>query len=332
MDIAGFGPSYTPRVVTEVAHAAAVIATLNSRISRSLVQSAWQTRAAWAGYARALQLEGHEVEEIDLFSWGCRVTIPGRPLRATNRGEYEAFAPWQDMLGSSDPFAWRDALPKAVELPAEAADHPPLVRALEQIRRYAQVRGGLAPWLGLPFALRDQDLTASPLPCLVGGAKAFRLKKTLNEADWLALLRALAARAERGLERLEHLERLHRKARTAIAESYRPGALPSLLALTLHQPVLSPQAVARLLDLTVTGASKLLERAAGTGLLTEITTRRTWRIFMSVDLAVEFGFAKAPLGRPRVERFLPSPSRNLAAVFDQFDAEMAAIDELLNAR
>ncbi|WP_206379255.1 hypothetical protein [Sphingobium yanoikuyae] len=134
MDIAGFGPSYTPRVVTEVAHAAAVIATLNSRISRSLVQSAWQTRAAWAGYARALQLEGHEVEEIDLFSWGCRVTIPGRPLRATNRGEYEAFAPWQDMLGSSDPFAWRDALPKAVELPAEAADHPPLVRALEQIR------------------------------------------------------------------------------------------------------------------------------------------------------------------------------------------------------
>lgn len=81
MDIAGFGPSYTPRVVTEVAHAAAVIATLNSRISRSLVQSAWQTRAAWAGYARALQLEGHEVEEIDLFSWGCRVTIPGRPLR-----------------------------------------------------------------------------------------------------------------------------------------------------------------------------------------------------------------------------------------------------------
>jgi hypothetical protein len=131
------------------------------------------------------------------------------------------------------------------------------------------------------------------------------LKKTLNEADWLALLRALAARAERGLERLEHLERLHRKARTAIAESYRPGALPSLLALTLHQPVLSPQAVARLLDLTVTGASKLLERAAGTGLLTEITTRRTWRIFMSVDLAVEFGFAKAPLGRPRVERFLP---------------------------
>jgi hypothetical protein len=327
MDIVGFGPSYTPKVVAEVAHATAVIATLNSRISGSLVLSAWQTRAAWAGYARALQLEGHEVDEIDLFSWGCRVTIP-----ATNRGEYEAFAPWQDMLGLSDPFVWRDALPKAVELPAEAADHPPLVRALEQIRRYARVRGGLDPWLGLPFALRDQDLTGSPLPYLVGGAKAFRLKKTLNEADWLAVLRALAARAERGLERLDHLERLHRKARTAIAESYRPGALPSLLALTLHQPVLSPQAVARLLDLTVTGASRLLERAARTGLLTEITTRRTWRIFMSVDLAVEFGFARVPLGRPRVERPLPSPSRNLAAVFDQFDAEMAAIDELLKAR
>jgi phosphoribosylformylglycinamidine (FGAM) synthase PurS component len=111
---------------------------------------------------------------------------------------------------------------------------------------------------------------ARPLPCLVGGAKAFRLKKTLNEADWLALLRALAARAERGLERLDHLERLHRKARTAIAEYYRPGALPSLLALTLHQPVLSPQAVARLLDLTVTGASKLLERAQGKVLVIDV--------------------------------------------------------------
>ena len=38
-------------------------------------------------------------------------------------------------------------------------------------------------WLGLPFALRDHGLAASPLPCLAGGAKAFRIRNRDRGVD-----------------------------------------------------------------------------------------------------------------------------------------------------
>src|SRR3546814_14240140 len=74
-----------------------------------------------------------------------------------------------------------------------------------------------------------------------------------------------------GLERLHDLEKFHRNAQRAIVEAFRPGALPRLLALTHHRPLLSPQGVADALALSVAGASKLLERAVAADLLVEIT-------------------------------------------------------------
>src|SRR3546814_19332049 len=88
-------------------------------------------------------------------------------------------------------------------------------------------------------------LTATPLPCLAGGAKAFRLKRRPDENDWLAVLRALEAAARIGLERLHDLERFHRDAQRAIVAQFRPGTLPRLLALAVHQPLLSPQETGR---------------------------------------------------------------------------------------
>src|SRR3546814_938081 len=89
-------------------------------------------------------------------------------------------------------------------------------------------------------------------------------------SDWSSdvcssdLLRALERSAREGLERLHDLEKFHRNAQRAIVEAFRPGALPRLLALTHHRPLLSPQGVADALALSVAGASKLLERAAAT--------------------------------------------------------------------
>src|SRR3546814_9823168 len=87
------------------------------------------------------------------------------------------------------------------------------------------------------------------------------MKRRPDEGDWLAVLHALEAAARIGLERLQELERHHRKAQRAIVAQFRPGALPRLLALSTHQPLLSPQSVADRLGLTVAGASKLLDRA-----------------------------------------------------------------------
>lgn len=325
-----YGPDYTPNMVSAIASCSAAIARLDARISASSVRSAWVMRATWSGYARALQLQGVEIDEIDVFSWGCGLRIPGRPIRATNVDQFDRFEDWRLELRAEDPLAWRDALPTAIGEHPEAIEHPPLIRALDRIRQHARLEGTITPWLGLPFALRDLRLSATPLPCLAGGAKAFRLKRRPSDADWVATIRSVESAADTGLERLHELERLYRDAQRSIISEYRSGALPALAALSCHRPLLSPQSVADTLGLSVAGASKLLERAVSTGLLVEITARRTWRIFLTTDLAILFGYATPKRGRPKKEPPPLPADRDIAAVFDAFDDEMAAIDRLLS--
>ncbi|PTD24615.1 hypothetical protein CV103_07285 [Sphingomonas fennica] len=316
-------------MVTAIASCSAAIARLDARISASSVGSAWSLRAAWTGFAEALQLQGVEIDEIDVFSWGCGLNIPGRAIRATHLDEFAEFDGWRQALLSSDPLEWRDALPPSVFDQPEAAEHPPLIRAIDRVRQYSRQLGTIAPWLGLPFSLRDQGLSHVPLPCLCGGAKAMRLKPRLSDTDWLPIVRALQRAAADGTERLDQLERLYRDAQRAIVSEYRPGALPSLAALTIHRPLLSPQFVSEALGLTIAGASKLLERGVGSGLLVEVTRRRSWRVFVAGDLAVTFGYASPQRGRPRLEPPPPPVDRSLRQVFDSFDEQMAEIDRLL---
>lgn len=324
-----YGPEYSPSMVTAITRATAAIARLDARICVSPVAKPWTTRAAWSGYAKALQLQAAEVDEIDVFSWGCGLKIPGRPLLPSHVDLFDRFAAWDAALREADAHRWRDALPTAIGEPAGATDHPPVVRALETLRQLARIDPGITAWLGLPFALRDRGLTATPLPCLAGGAKAFRMKRTPGEDDWLATLRSLASAAETGLERLHGLERGYRDAQRAVAAEYRPGALPALLALIQHRPLVSPQSVAGLLAMSIGGASKLLSRAAAAGLLVEISQRRSWRLFLTTDLAVDFGFAEARRGRPRRESPPLPADRQIAQVYDDFDRQIAEINALL---
>lgn len=326
---ARYGPDYSPKMIAAIASCTAAISRLDARICVSLVASAWTRRAAWSGYTQALQLQSAEIDEIDVFSWGCGLQIPGRPLRSTTLDLFDRFDAWASELANPNPLAWRDALPTAIGEPTVAKEHPALIRALDQLRQHARINGSALPWLSLPFALRDMGLTASALPCLTGGAKAFRLKRQPDSNDWLAVLRALEVAARVGLERLHDLERSHRDAQRAIVGQFRPGALPRLLALSAHHPLLSPQSVADRLGLSVAGASKLLERAVSARLLVEITERRSWRLFLCPDLAIEFGYVKRARGRPKTEIPSPPPSRDLVAAFDAFDAEMGEIDRLL---
>ncbi|WP_336975328.1 hypothetical protein [Sphingobium aromaticiconvertens] len=326
-----FGPDYSPKMVAAIASCTAAICRLDARFTVSSVASAWTRRAAWSGYAQALCLQSAEIDEIDVFSWGCGLQIPGRPLRSTTIDLFDRFAEWTTALGNHDPLAWRDSLPMAVSTPRVTLEHPALIRAIDQVCQHARIDATALPWLGLAFALRDMGVTATPVPCLAGGAKALRMKRRPDEGDWLAVLHALEAAARIGLERLQELERHHRKAQRAIVAQFRPGALPRLLALSTHQPLLSPQSVADRLGLTVAGASKLLDRAVASQLLVEITQRRSWRLFLAPDLARVFGYVKVPRGRPRTEAPPLPPSRDLAATFDAFDAEMEAIDRLLSS-
>lgn len=82
---ARFGPEYTPKMVAAIASCTAAIARLDARIMTSSVASAWRRRAAWMGYTRALQLQAIEIDEIDVFSWGCELKIANRALRVCER-------------------------------------------------------------------------------------------------------------------------------------------------------------------------------------------------------------------------------------------------------
>ena len=111
---ASYGPDYTPQMAAAIASCTASISRLDARISVSSAASAWNRRATWSGYARALQLQSAEVDEIDVFSWGCGLQIPGRPLRSTTLDLFDRFDAWAAALADPDPLAWRDTLPTAV--------------------------------------------------------------------------------------------------------------------------------------------------------------------------------------------------------------------------
>lgn len=75
----GYGPDYPPKMVAAIASCTAAIARLDARMIVSPVAKPWAMRAAWSGYTTALQLQSAEVEEIDVFSWGCGLQIADRP-------------------------------------------------------------------------------------------------------------------------------------------------------------------------------------------------------------------------------------------------------------
>ncbi|MDX3911706.1 MAG: hypothetical protein QHC67_18185 [Sphingobium sp.] len=158
------------------------------------------------------------------------------------------------------------------------------------------------------------------------------MKRIPTEADWLAAINGLGSAARTALARLNDLEQIYRRGLRAVACEYRPGALPSLLALLLMRPMVSPQTVADMLQFSVAGASKLIQRAVAAGMLVEITKRKTWKAFLPPDLAVHFGFASPRRGRPRLDPPALPADRNMAAALDAFDTEMAAIDRLLSSR
>src|SRR3546814_627275 len=99
------GPDYTPKMVAAMASCSAAIARLDVGISVSSVASAWARRAAWSGYTRALQLQSAEIDEIDVFSWGCGLQIPGRPLRSTTVDLFDRFEVWATAMADPDPLA-----------------------------------------------------------------------------------------------------------------------------------------------------------------------------------------------------------------------------------
>src|SRR3546814_11876363 len=127
--------------------------------------------------------------------------------------------------------------------------------------------------------------------------KALRLTPRDSEAIVARFLRQIAEAAATGLQRLDAMEEHRLRAAAVAGNILRPGKLFPLLAFLQLRPVTSPRVVARQLELSISGAGKLLARAADAGLLVEISGRQAWWNYLVKNLAVAFGFDHRPCGR-----------------------------------
>ena len=169
------------------------------------------------------------------FSWGCDLRVPGRPPSPAI-STYSIAS-----RNGARPSTIRTRWPGATDfLPRSAIRQlrpPPSPRPRARYGPPARPHRPQHHALARPAvrAARSGPHCIS-LPCLAGGAKAFRLKPRPNDDDWLVMLRGLERAATIGLERLHSLERHYRDAQRTIAAEYRPGALPALLALIQYHP------------------------------------------------------------------------------------------------
>lgn len=319
-------PSWTGPLAHELETTAAAVASLDARISATFCQTAWARRAAWSGYAEALCGQGVEIDEIDIFGQACGLPLPSRTRQSTVGDDLSQLTEWQANLRVTARRHWREALPFTFDPPSDWGSRPVLLRALELTARHARANRTSAPWLAMPALLNALGATHNTLPNLVCPDKALRLQPGDCAAIVRRYLKQLRRAAETGLQRLDAIEGDRLRAAGALSRARRPGSLLPLLALVQVQPVLSPRAVAIRLRLTISGAGKLLARAAASGLLVEVSGRQSWRAYLPPDLAQSFGFVPARPGRPLAP---PPPTPALDAVLSDFDAEMRAIDERL---
>lgn len=298
------------------------IGRLDARICASPVRAAWAERASWAGFAAARQGQGAELDEIDIFALACGLPLPQRRPLAFAEDEAKALADWQTQLANRSQPHWRELVPVTLDLPPDWRDRPALIRALALTAAHAAANRSAAPWLTQPALFASLGITEAPLPCLVAPDKALRLSPR-DPAIVRRYLKRLAKAAEDGLAQLAAMEADRRRAAAVLATQHRPGALVGLVALLQRRPLLSPAGVAQALGVGLSGAGKLLKRAAELGLLVEISGRQSWRAYLVPDVAVRFGFVSPPRGRPRADPLL---TESVDQLLVQFDAEMAAFD------
>jgi len=318
--------NWTPDLAVVLADASAAIARLDARICASSLAPAWTLRASWTGYAAALRLQAFEMDEIDVISYECGLALPGRPPIETNADPFSALPSWQAHLAEKKGRHWREDLPFTFDLPDGWDNAPALARALALVDAWARRDRSMGPWLGLPTVLRRMGITVAPLPCLIVGDAGQRLVSDLRPALLKRLLKQLARSADHGLVVLDRLERYVQRGAAALSLERRPGKLADLVRLSLAHPLLAGRNVAGQLGLTISGAGKLLERAASLGMLVEVSGRATWRAYVSADLAVTLGLVAPVRGRPRLAATDSKPVREILASFDD---EMHAISARL---
>jgi len=305
--------------------AALAVGRLDARFCASFCQDAWHHRSFMTGLAASLASRGVPLEEIDLFAAVSSTPLPRRPPSISADEAVAMLTEWRDIVAGSTSPHWRELVVAPLDLPAGWLHRPALLQALALAAHHAHI-GQRSDLPVLPQLLHSLGITRAVLPSLAVTDRTWLTGPRDYPASARRMVRVLTAAADAGLKRLHRMELDHVRAERALAAQTRTGALRKVVALAGIDGVLVPRRVAVQLGLSISGAGKLLARAATLGLLVEVSGRSSWRTYLVPDLARQFGYVEARRGRS-ISPAMPAPA--LDKTLADFDAEMAAIDAML---
>ena len=216
-------------------------------------------------------------------------------------------------MGEERDRHWREALPFPFDLPEGWDNSPKIIRSLTLLEAWCRHDKGLQPWLQLPIILQQVGATSELLPNLVAGHSNLRRGREDRTALLTRLLRRIEDAARTGLSRLAQMEDAIIRFSAMLGSENRPGKLSDLGLLLLVEPILTPRNVADRLKMSISGAGRLLDRAAAKEILVEISGRDTWRVYSTKDVASALGLAPVPRGRPHS---LPEPPSIMKPLFE----------------
>lgn len=321
------------RLARAIEESARAVGALDQALVGHPLATAWTLHQRIAAVVRESRVDGHLVDGHRLAALiaGLRPSDIGRGLAPVHR------APQVLALGHAlELHAWHSADPAPLGEDADEGAGAAVAAALTILDSDpgapALLAAGIGLWRALeggtgrgparaaiPHLLHRRGLTRQPRAGLTGAAALGVIHAGDRGQDWLAaFVDAVGREALDGLELLGRLERAWAAARAALAaRTAQPGrravrsgaAIGHAVDLIAAQPLIGPARLAALLGLSVRQAGAVCEELTRLAAVSELTGRRTHRLYGLETLApVRLNSAgPRPSGRRRLDEVLPAP-------------------------
>jgi hypothetical protein len=194
-------------------------------------------------------------------------------------------------------------------LTVQADSLPPLFAAAEGVHIWIQSGEGRAPIrTALVRFWTRRRLLQVPVP--LTGCAALRADQSWEKRVWLpAFLQAVQREAADALDLLSGMERTWFEARRAVGPRRKTSYAAAAVDVLAAAPVISATSLARILDIAIKNAIRLLDELCGAGIVVEVTHRSKRRLFGLAGLVPLRDVVRPPYrsdpnrgpGRPRHE-------------------------------
>lgn len=324
--------SWTDELACILADCVAAISRLDARISASSLNDAWYARSRFSGLAGALRAQRIELEENDVFfaHFGLKSS---RQVDMQDLDAVTESAPWLESFSRQPATGkrrndrhWNENLPFIFDPPQKWDSAPQLIRALEVSAAWSRCQPTIECWLALPELLRRMNVTTNPLPCLAGGDPALRFAPRDADSTLRRSLKRLTKAAADGEGILNDLEGIANSLAKALKAELRPNSMRMLAVMLLEKVTVTPREIAAQLNISLSGAGKLLSKAQNRGFAYPQNGVCSWKAYLSADMAMRYGLIHRQRGRP--SKGAPE-NADVSDLIARFDAAQHEIDAAL---